>query len=162
MTTTITVCHSLCLPSPLTWHHKQSKGNFQSDATLNSNPGCFCLSPHRPSPFKTYNSNKLQCKHILLQKNCFTQMTVPVRKSYHQLQGDRAPYTPETCLPCLLRPQLIAVELKLIKSTLKGSLVLSWAEIFTISFWLLVLKNELSVLSFKTGFSLQYQPESNH
>ena len=115
--------------------------------------GVFVFPPP-PSPFKTYNSNKLQCKHILLQKNCFTQMTVPVRKSYHQLQGDRAPYTPETCLPCLLRPQLIAVELKLIKSTLKGSLVLSWAEIFTISFWLLVLKDELSVLSFKTGLHL--------
>ena len=79
----------------------------------------------------------MKCKHISLQKNCFTQTTFPLWESYHQLQGDRAPYTPVTYLPCLLRPQLITVKLKLIKSTLKGSLVLSWAETFTISFCLL-------------------------
>ena len=105
-------------------------------------------------PFITYNSNQLKCKHILLQKNCFTQTTFPLWESYHQLQGDQAPYTPETYLPCLLRPQLITVKLKLIKSILKGSLVLSWAEIFTISFCLLVLKNKLCVLSLKSDLHL--------
>ena len=105
-------------------------------------------------PFITYNSNQLKCKHILLQKNCFTQTTFPLWESYHQLQGDQAPYTPETYLPCLLRPQLITVKLKLIKSILKGSLVLSWAEIFTISFCFLVLKNKLCVLSLKSDLHL--------
>ena len=105
-------------------------------------------------PFITYNSNQLKCKHILLQKNCFTQTTFPLWESYPKLQGDQAPYTPETYLPCLLRPQLITVKLKLIKSILKGSLVLSWAEIFTISFCLLVLKNKLCVLSLKSDLHL--------
>ena len=105
-------------------------------------------------PFITYNSNQLKCKHILLQRNCFTQTTFPLWESYHQLQGDRAPYTPVKYLPCLLRPQLITVKLKLIKSILKGSLVLSWAEIFTISFCLLVLKNKLCVLSLKSDLHL--------